>query len=280
MTMWRTRRRTSSSSPSRARASSRPSWGDVAQGVDAEEGGALLAAGAAFAVLALAVGVLDAGVDDEEAEAFGGEVERDLPLGEVAGVEEQGVPGPAAGGGGLVHDADGGADVDVLGALAEAGELPALQAEVVQVVQGERDDDLQRGRGGQAGAGGDGGGEVDVGSGDGVAGLAQCPHDARRVGGPCPVGVGGEVVEAEFGDAGVDVRGVQAQDAAVAAGDGRDGGVRQRERHDEAVVVVGVLADEVDAAGCRPHPVGVSSVQGGEVVPYLLCRHYCSLAIF
>lgn len=164
--------------------------------------------------------------------------------------------GLAAGGRRLVHDADGRADVHVLRALGQPGELPAAQAEAEEVVQREGDHDLQGGRGGQAGARRDAGREVDVRAGDRVAGLAQGPDDARRVGGPALVGLGGEVVDGELHDPAPDVVGVQAQDAVVAPGHRRHRGVRQGERHDEAVVVVGVLADEVDPAGCRPHPVG------------------------
>src|SRR5690606_39011878 len=145
-----------------------------------------------------------------------------------------------------------------------------------QVVQGEGDDDLQGGRGRQSGAGGDGGGQVDVGSGDGVAGLAQGPDDARRVGGPGAVGAGGEGVDGEFRDRRVGVRGGQAQDAVGAGGDGGRGAVGQGERHDEAVVVVGVLADQVDPAGRRPDTLRGGAVQLGEAVRDLLCPHYCS----
>ena len=50
----------------------------------------------------------------------------------------------------------------------------------------------------------------------------------------------------------------------VAAGDRGAGGVRQGHRQHEAVVVVGVLADDVDSAGCRPHAVGCSAEALGE----------------
>ncbi len=55
--------------------------------------------------------------------------------------------------------------------------------------------------------------------------------------------------------------GVQAQHAVRAAGDRRQRRVREGEGHDEAVVVVGVLADQVDPARRRPHALRRRPVQ-------------------
>jgi hypothetical protein len=155
--------------------------------------------------------VLDLRVDDEQAHTLGGQVEGDLLLREVPGVEEQGVAGLAARRRRLVHDADRGADVDVLGALAQAGQLPAPLPQFVQVVQGERHGDLQRRRRRQARARRHRRGQVDVGAGDGVAGRAQRPDHARRVRRPVAVRLGYQVVDAQLDDVALDVRGVQAQ---------------------------------------------------------------------
>ncbi len=102
---------------------------------------------------------------------------------------------------------------------------------------------------------------MDVGAGQLVTGLAQRPDDARGVRRPGLVRAGGQVGDAQVDGVGGDVGRVQAQDAVVAPGDGRDGLVRQGEGHDEAVVVVGVLADEVHPARRRPHPLRLRPVQ-------------------
>ncbi len=114
---------------------------------------------------------------------------------------------------------------------------------------------------------------MDVGTGDRVPGLAQRPDHARRVGGPIAVGARREPVQGEFDDLALDVGRVQPQNPVGAAGDGGGDLVRQSERHDEAVVVVGVFADQVDPARRRPHPFRCRPVQLGEAFPDLLCPH-------
>lgn len=105
---------------------------------------------------------------------------------------------------------------------------------------------------------------MEVGAADGVAGGPQGVHDPGRIGRPGGVAAGGQFVDAEFGDGGREVGGVDAQDAVLAAGDGGDGGVREGERHHEAVVEVGVLADEVDPPRRGPDALGVAAVQRAE----------------
>ena len=59
-----------------------------------------------------------------------------------------------------------------------------------------------------------------------------------------------------------EVNGVREEAAVGAGGDGDEGGEVDGGGHDEAAGVVGVLADEVDAAGC--------AVEGGRGVEGLL----------
>ena len=82
VTTWRTRRRTSASSRE-ARRAPRPGPRSATSrsASTPSERGALLAAGPPLAVLAVAVGVLDPGVDDQQPQALGGQVEGDLALG-------------------------------------------------------------------------------------------------------------------------------------------------------------------------------------------------------
>ena len=107
------------------------------------------------------------------------------------------------------------------------------------------------GRGGtEAGAernvAGDGEGEA---AGDGDAVLAQGPEDAGGIVGPGLRARAARSSSMGLVDVLVEVDGV-GEDAAVGArGDGDEGGEVDGGGHDEAVAVVGVLADEVDAAG-------------------------------
>ena len=96
------------------------------------------------------------------------------------------------------------------------------------------------------------------------------PEDAGDVVGPVDLAAGaagGETFVDEFGEGLVDVLvevdGVGDEAAVGAGGDGDEGGEVDGGGHDEAVAVVGVLADEVDAAGCGEELGG--DVVGGEV---------------
>ena len=82
-------------------------------------------------------------VDDEEGQAGGVEVARHRLDGEVAGVEEGEVPGPGAQDRGLVEEPGGGADVLVLGALDEQGELVEGDLLAGEAEQRQRDGALE-----------------------------------------------------------------------------------------------------------------------------------------
>ncbi len=128
---------------------------------------------------------------------------------------------------------------------------------------GEGGADFDRGGGAEAGAerhvSDDGEGEA---LSDVDAFFLEGPEDSGGV-----VGPGSRPGEEEFGDGLIDVLvevdGVGEEAAVGARGDGDEGGEVDGGRHDEAAGVVGVLADEVDAAGCGVD--GGLGVVGGEV---------------
>jgi hypothetical protein len=211
---------------------------------DAQAGFHFGAAGVVSAV-SFCEGVLDHGVADDDAN-----LGRDGREGvfERAAIDHDGVVLRAAAGDELVHDADIGTDEDVLRALAEQGDLLERHVVAGSTEHGESRSNFNGGRGAEAGAegniAGDGEGEAVL---DGDAVLAESPQDAGGVVGP-GFGAGGEKFVDGLVDALVEVNGV-GEDAAVGAvGDGDDGGEVDGRGHDEAVRVVGVLADEVDAA--------------------------------
>ena len=155
-------------------------------------------------------------VDDQQGQAGRVEVAGDGLDGEVAGVEEGQVVGLRAQDRGLVEQAGRGADVVVLGALDEQGELLAGHLRAGEAEQGQRDGALQGVAGGQAAAAGHVAGDHQVGPGQRSAEpLAEHPGDARDVRRPAGdvarLRVGGEVrglqVAGRGGDAPVGARG-------------------------------------------------------------------------
>ncbi len=97
---------------------------------------------------------------------------------------------------------------------------------------------------------------------DGVAGPLQRPDHAGKVG--VPAGASGDELVLPELDGLVEVDRAEPP-ASVGARSRCDvGGLRQRERQDEAVVVVGVLTDQVDAARCGPDSRGSVSGERGE----------------
>lgn len=108
-----------------SRAASRPSYGTSRSVRTPSAAAPASQAGPPFGIGAVAERVLDLGVDHEQSQSVGGQVEGDLALGEIAGVEVEGVALGAAGGRHLVHDPAGHAHEVVLGALAENRQLGA-----------------------------------------------------------------------------------------------------------------------------------------------------------
>ena len=171
---------------------------DLAQRGHPQLAGRALAGVATRRVAAVGELVRGVRVDDEQGQAGRVEVAGDGLDGEVAGVEEGQVVGPRAQDRGLVEQAGRGADVVVLGALDEQGELLAGHLRAGEAEQGQRDGALQGVAGGQAAAAGHVAGDHQVGPGQRSAEpLAEHPGDARDVRRPAGdvarLRVGGEV---------------------------------------------------------------------------------------
>jgi hypothetical protein len=139
------------------------------------------------------VRVAHPGVHDDEGEAGALEAEIDDLGVEGAAVEEDGRVGLAEQRRRLVHDAGRGADGDVLGELADAGERFAVEFELPDIVEREGDGTLDRGRRRQARADGHVRIDVEVDARhrrEVGAVLAERPRDAERVGRPAAEGDG------------------------------------------------------------------------------------------
>lgn len=233
---------------------------EVAQRRQAQAGGRPVAGGEAFGVGAVGQVVLDAGVDDQEAQARGGAVEGDGVVCGASGVQAQDVALGGAGGGRLVHDPAGHAHVRVLGAAGQGGQFGAGGREPVQLGEGQGGRHLQGGGGGQSCSGRHVGAYVEVRAADREPRLAQRPGHPGRVRGPA-VGSPRPVCRVEGGEVegdhpGAGRGGVEPQQAVGARGGGHFGALREGEGQGEAVVVVGVFADQVDPAGAAHTPYG------------------------
>ncbi len=192
---------------------------------------------------------------------------------------------PFAGGGDgqLVHDAAGHAGELVLGLLRQPGRAPRIPRQIGDGAEGPSDGNLERRRRGQPGAGRHLARDREVRATERVARPEHRPRDAGDVAEPsaagtAPVGLGRgaalQVVERQLARL-AELGGVGAQHAILARNKG-DGDVAiNRHRQDETVVVVGVLADQVDPAGrdrdARAHaaarrPARIRAARGEEDV--------------
>jgi hypothetical protein len=151
-------------------------------------------------------------------------------------------------GGELVHDAALDADEVVLGALAELRQRDVVERQIERGAEGACDGDFERGGGGEAGALRHIAGEREIEAADGVAGRDERGRDAADVVRPV-AGRGVRDVREVASGVGVEVGGVCPERVVVAAGPGAEDAAVDGEGEDEAVVVVDVLADQVDAAG-------------------------------
>jgi hypothetical protein len=214
----------------------------------AKDGLAFFEFAAADAVLAGGDGVFDHGVaDDDLGVGEGSLVHGEVLEGEVAGVDEEGVAGVGRGDDELVHDAAGGVNVVVFGALAEEGDLGGGEGKVREGEEGHGGGDFHRGRRAKAGAEGDVAGEVELEGGDVDVEELEFAEDADGVVGPM-AGAGGAVAARECEGLG---EGVGEEGVSVVGGgcDGGRGGEGDGHGEDEAAGVVGVFAEEVDAGG-------------------------------
>ena len=192
--------------------------------------------------------MLDHGVaDDDLGVGEGSFVHGEMFVGEGAGVEEQGVAGLGGGDDELVHDAAGGVDVVVFGALGEEGDLLDGERCSGEGEHGHGAGDFDGGGGAEAGAEGDVAGEVEIEGRGFDAALLQLTEHADGIVGPEAAG-GGAVVAVEGEGVGKELAG-EAVTTIGAGGDGGVGGEGDGHGEDEAAGVVGVLAEQVDAGG-------------------------------
>lgn len=227
----------------------------VSEERDLEGEGGLFAGVASFGVFAAGEGVLDAGVDNHDAES-GRDWDGVGVLGET--VDEERVPRAAEHGDELVHDAAGDAGELVLGESAGVGLVVGVEVlgggEFGECGEG----DFERGRGGEPRAERDIGGDGDVGGGHDDAATAHLFEDTQGVGGE------GAAERGVWGDGraglgvGVDggVGGGDADEVVGAWSGEGDGVAVDSHGEDEAAGVVGVFADEVDASGGASGPGG------------------------
>src|SRR5690606_27513155 len=89
--------------------------------------------------------------------------------------------------------------------------------------------------------------------------LAERPQHAGDVGGPARDGLRGQLARVDVQDRLV-LGGAQAETVGGGACRGREAAVRDRHREAQAVLIVDVLPDDVDAAGGGPHAVGLVPV--------------------
>ena len=241
--------------------------GGDAQIGDAENAGGLLAGGATLGVLAVVELVRCLGVDHQQLQTVLVEVEG--LLGDVlqrselrTAVKQQRVAFGATHRGVLVEAAGGGAGHVVLGLdrgvdQRHAARVGGAVAETIHVVQG------QRGRAGHGGGRAQARSQRHAGHERGVealdlreTGLAKGPGHAGRVGGPAVHATGFEAVEVGLGNLVGRHVGDDADFGVLARLERDERAVRQRDRQTQARVVVGVLADQVHAAGSGPHALG------------------------
>ena len=151
----------------------------------------------------------------------------------------------------LIHDAARHAHEIALGALAELRQFQRVELAPGEQRQGGGD--LQRGRGTQARAIRHRAADQQVRSFDGHAGAHQFAGHADGVIGPLARGLrGGERRRVELAQFAAVFR-IEAKFAVARRGRGDVSGEVQRYGQDEAEIVVGVLADQIDPAGRPEH---------------------------
>ncbi len=221
---------------------------DVAEGTDARQDGGetvngVFAIGAATIVFTGSEFVLDHGVADDEGGRFRNGDQLEI---ESAAIQQERVILLAVERDELIHDAATRADKFVFGFLAKAGEVEAIDFFCGEIHQAEGGGDFDGGGGAEAGAHGNFAVNEQIGTGQAESGLFQLESNAHRIIGPGVGGthaIGGQI---DLGAAG-ELLGINVQLAVVAGSDGDPTIEADSRGHDEAIVVVGVLTDEIDA---------------------------------
>ena len=197
------------------------------------------------------------GVGDDEPGRLEGE--RHEVVGQPPGVEEHRVPLLRHAGDELVHDAALHADELVLGVLREPGELLPAHLDAEGRLHGEGGGHLEGGRRGEPRPLRNVAVDREVHPPELVTALDELVDDPLRVVGPA-------VLLAVLQDgqrralAVLVVHGVEVQLAVGPAGNGHPDGEVDRHREHVPLVVVGVLANEVHAAGSRGDHLGLPPV--------------------
>ena len=196
--------------------------------------------------------VAHVGIGDQEPQV---RRDRDVARFERAAVDQERVAGEAAGRDILVHDAAAHADIVVLRPLADFRHFDRLERQPGGGHQRMRDAHFERGRGTQARAERHVGEDDEIGAGEAPTALFQHHGDAEHIVRPFVPAAGRRRVEVELARLVHDHR-IDPEPPVGPRRGGDEGGEFERRRHDEAVVVVGVLADQVDpprrAADFRP----------------------------
>jgi hypothetical protein len=241
---------------------------DITEGTDSgqvrlKESDAFLALGAADIVFATGESVFHAGVTDHQAKGLG---KGHVGVVEGSAVEEDGLSGVGMGGDELVHDAALGTGEMVFGPLAGAGELVEVGGVTGGGEEGEAETHFEGGGGAQSGAEGDFPGEKEIGALQSEAVGFQFDSDASEVIAPVVLERGSWIIEIHDGGF-PQVVSVGMEEAIGARGEGgvdreMDGG-----GEDEAFVVIGMFADEVDTTW------GAGEEGGGAVEDFLESLH-------
>ena len=225
---------------------SRSARGHVAQGRDraeigAQEPHAFLAGLAPGVVFAARVLVAHVGIGDQQPQV---RRDRDVARFERAAVDQERIAGDAAGRDILVHDAAAHADIVVLRPLADFCDFDRLERQSGGGHERMRDAHFERGRGAQARAERHVGEDDEIGAAEAPPALLQHHGDAEHIVRPLVPAARRRGVEVERARLVHDHR-IDAEPPVRPRRGGDEGGEFERRRHDEAVVVVGVLADQV-----------------------------------
>ena len=159
--------------------------------------------------------------------------------------------------------------------------LPGIQARRGELVDRRNDGALDRVGGGQPGAARNIGVQQQVQSAHVESALLQRPQDPQRILGPAPRRAPAEGSGVDRGQSLVPEGGQQPDGGVRTTADRHTGGPVDRKRQHETLVVVGVLADQVDAAGRLPHAVRRGAEDGlkpGGQLPGVEARRHAAPA--
>lgn len=241
--------------------------GGIAEGVDAHDVGGAFAIGAAFGVFAFTEFVGDAAMGDEDTDFV--RVHGDVSGVEGFAIEEEGVVWFRAGDDELVHDATGDAGEGVFGFLAESDGVEFGELLAGELFEQPAGGDLEGGATAEASAEGEVGGDDGLEAREGDLSVHEAGEDTFDVVGPG--GCAGLERGGEGEGGGLGLPGGGEGDFWLAGAFGGDDHVAlDGHGHDEAVVIVDVFTDEVDAAGGDDEEFGFGVEMVSEAVPGLL----------